>query len=53
MESIIANGATTILVSHSIEQVRQMCSKVLWLHEGRQIEFGTDVDGICDRYIGF
>lgn len=50
MREIITGGATTILVSHSLEQVRGLCSKVLWLHKGRQIEFGTDVQGICDRY---
>lgn len=53
MREIISGGATTILVSHSIPQVRGMCDKVLWLHKGRQIEFGTDVDGICDRYEEF
>lgn len=50
MKEIINGGATTILVSHSIEQVRSMCTKVLWLHKGEQIECGTDVQGICDRY---
>lgn len=53
MREIISGGATTILVSHSIPQVREMCDKVLWLHKGRQIEFGTDVDEICDRYEEF
>ena len=53
MREVISGGATTILVSHSLEQVRQMCTKVLWLHKGRQIDFGTDVDGICDRYQAF
>ena len=53
MREIISGGATTILVSHSIPQVREMCDKVLWLHKGRQIEFGTDVKGICDRYEEF
>ena len=53
MREIINGGATTILVSHSLDQVRKMCSKVLWLHKGRQIDFGTDVDGICDRYQAF
>ena len=50
MREIIRSGATTILVSHSIAQVREMCSKILWLHKGRQIDFGDDVQGICDRY---
>ena len=53
MREIINGGATTILVSHSIAQVREMCSKILWLHKGRQVEFGADVQGICDRYQEF
>lgn len=50
MREIIGGGATTILVSHSLPQVREMCSKVLWLHKGRQIDFGDNVQDICDRY---
>ena len=53
MKEIITGGATTILVSHSIQQVREMCNKILWLHKGRQIEFGDDVQAICDRYQEF
>ena len=53
MKEIINGGATTILVSHSIGQVREMCNKILWLHKGRQVEFGDDVQGICDRYQEF
>jgi ABC-2 type transport system ATP-binding protein len=53
MREIITGGATTILVSHSIPQVRELCSKVLWLDHGRQVEFGEDVAGICDRYEQF
>lgn len=53
MREIIKGGATTILVSHSLAQVRSMCDKVLWLHKGKQIEFGSDVNGICDRYQDF
>lgn len=50
MREIIRSGATTILVSHSLTQVRELCSKVLWLDHGKQLEFGDDVQGICDRY---
>lgn len=53
MKSIINGGATTILVSHSIPQVRSMCNKILWLDHGRQIVFGDDVKGICDAYEKF
>lgn len=50
MREVISGGATTILVSHSLQQVREMCNKVLWLHKGKQIAFGDDVKGICDEY---
>lgn len=53
MKEIINGGATTILVSHSLNQVRSMCSKILWLHKGRQIAFGNDVKKICDDYQSF
>ena len=53
MKEIINSGATTILVSHSLNLVRSMCSKILWLHKGRQITFGSDVQKICDDYQNF
>lgn len=53
MKEIINSGATTILVSHSLNQVRSMCSKILWLHKGKQITFGSDVQKICDDYQSF
>jgi len=53
MKSIIKNGATTILVSHSIDQVKAMCNKVLWLDRGYQMAYGENVCEICDRYTEF
>ena len=53
MKEIINGGATTILVSHSLHQVRNMCNKILWLHKGKQISFGSDVEKICDDYQAF
>ncbi len=53
MKSIIGGGATTILVSHSMQQVRSMCSKILWLDHGKQVTFGGDVKKICDAYEQF
>lgn len=53
MMEIIRGGATTILVSHSLEQVRALCNKVLRLHKGEQIAFGENVNDICDQYQDF
>lgn len=50
MRDIINGGATTILVSHSLEQIRGMCNKILWLHKGHQVEFGDNVGEICRKY---
>lgn len=52
MKEIISGGATTILVSHSLEQVRKMCNKVLWLDKGNQIAFG-ETQSIGDEYQEF
>lgn len=49
MQDIISNGAATILVSHSLEQVRELCNKVLWLDHGRQMAFGETPE-VCDAY---
>ena len=53
MQEIIHCGATTILVTHSLEQVQSLCNKVLWLHRGRQIAFGENVRSVCKRYDRF
>lgn len=47
---IIRGGTTTILVSHSIAQVREGCSKILRLDKGRQSALGNEVQLYCDAY---
>lgn len=49
MREIMAGGATTILVSHSIQQVQEMCNRVLWLEKGEQVAFG-DTEKYCRLY---
>lgn len=53
MREILDSGVTGLLVSHSIDQVRELCNKVLWLDHGRQIAFTDDVDFYCDAYEEF
>ncbi len=53
MKSIIGGGATTILVSHSLNQVRTMCNKILWLDKGEQVIFSDDVNAVCNAYEEF
>ena len=49
MSKIIDNGATIVFVSHSIEQVREVCSRAIWLEKGHMLMDGS-VDEVCDKY---
>lgn len=53
MKEIINSGVTAILVSHVMPQVRELCTKILWLDHGRQVCFSGDVQHICDAYEEF
>lgn len=53
MKEILQSGVTGILVSHSIEQVRELCTKILWLDHGKQIAFSNDVELYCNAYEEF
>ena len=53
MQEIIKSGAATILVSHSMSQVRALCNKILWLHKGEIVEFSADVPAVCGHYERF
>ncbi len=50
MMEILDKGVTGLFVSHSLEQVRSLCNKVLWLEKGRQIIFSDNVKKICNCY---
>ena len=53
MKEILKSGVTGILVSHSIEQVRELCNKILWLDHGKQIAFTDEVELYCNAYEEF
>jgi ABC-2 type transport system ATP-binding protein len=52
MMEIIRSGAVTILVSHSVEQIEKLCTKVLWLNHGEAVAQG-DTKKICALYKSF
>lgn len=53
MREILSSGVTGILVSHSVEQVREMCNKILWLDHGKQVYFGDETETVCNAYEEF
>lgn len=53
MKQILTGGVTGILVSHSVDQVREMCNKILWLDHGKQVYFGDETETVCNAYEEF
>ena len=49
MRELMSGGTTTILVSHSMQQIREMCTQVLWLEKGEMRGIG-DTKQLCDEY---
>lgn len=49
MLELIDSDATVLFVSHSIGQIRRLCSKVVWLENG-EIKMAGDTNRICDLY---
>lgn len=52
MTSLIKGGCSTLLVSHSIGQVREICDRVLWLEHGKVVMEGKTGD-VCAEYEKF
>lgn len=49
MRELMGDGTTTILVSHSMKQIREMCTKVVWLEKGELRGIGN-TKTMCDMY---
>ncbi len=49
MHELMSGGTTVLLVSHSMDQIRQMCNRVMWL-DGGKVKMVGDVQEVCDAY---
>lgn len=49
MLDMMSGGTTVIFVSHTMEQIREMCNRVVWLERGTVKMIG-DTKTICDAY---
>lgn len=49
MLELMGGGTTVLFVSHSIEQIREMCSRVLWLEHGHMKMLGK-AEEVCEVY---
>ena len=51
MMELMSGGTTVLFVSHSLDQIREMCDKVLWLEHGEMKMYGK-TDEVCNAYEG-
>lgn len=49
MMEMIRGGTTVLYVSHSLESIKDLCTKVVWLEHGKVVKIG-DTKKICDAY---
>mgnify|MGYP003086033446 FL=1 len=50
MENLLSNGTTLLFVSHSIEQVKELCSKAIWIDNGEVRAIG-ETHSVSQEYI--
>ena len=49
MMELMHGGATVLFVSHQLQQIREMCNRVVWLNHGQVVECG-ETNAVCDAY---
>ncbi|MDU6039269.1 ABC transporter ATP-binding protein [Clostridium butyricum] len=49
MLELIKSDATVLFVSHSLGQIRRLCTKVVWLEKG-QVKMVGNTKEVCDAY---
>lgn len=51
MMELMGGGTTVLFVSHNLDQIREMCDRVIWLDHG-QMKMCGDTKEVCDAYEG-
>lgn len=49
MLELMSGGTTVLFTSHSIDQIKEMCDRVIWLDHGKVVAIGK-AEEICDEY---
>lgn len=49
MMELMSGGTTVLFVSHGLEQIREMCNRVVWL-DGGTIRMIGETKEVCDQY---
>lgn len=50
MMELMKGGATVLFVSHNVNLISEICDKVLWLENGKVVDYGDPIQ-VCKNYI--
>ena len=49
IDELMGGGTTVLIVSHSLDQIERLCSRVIWLERGR-IKMDGETRSVCAQY---
>lgn len=49
MMEMIKGGTTVLYVSHSLESIKELCTRVIWIEHGQIVKIGN-TEKICEEY---
>lgn len=49
MMELMGGGTTVLFVSHGLEQIRELCNRVIWMDHGKVKMYG-ETQTVCDAY---
>ena len=49
MKNLINGGTTVLFVSHSMDQIKSLCDRVIWLEQGKVVKIGKAED-VCREF---
>lgn len=50
INSMMKDGTTVLMVSHSISQIKKICDRCIWLENG-EIKMDGDAEDVCEAYV--
>ncbi len=50
MKEMLSGGTTLLFVSHSVDQVKRLCDRAIWLDKG-VLKMDGDARQVCDAYV--
>jgi len=50
IQELMSGNTTVFIVSHNISQIRELCTRCIWLENGK-IKMEGDAEDVCDAYL--